>query len=122
MASRTYVIHFKYHYNPSVSEDIRNQGVTLAPGNYVLLEEEVPEDGTITQIIINIPPGPADKVKFRIMAGNEQIFPSSGWFGFENFTAIIPFRYDVKAGSKIYLEAVNRGQNPHFISITLVIS
>jgi hypothetical protein len=117
----TYALLFTYHYNPEAPEDIRNQGVTLAPGDYVLLKIDVPKTGYIKKLIINIPPGCTNKVKFRLFLNQTQIFPASGWFGFENFTQALDFIYPVKEGDKLYLEAINRGTMEHFISITVLI-
>ena len=120
-AGPTYMILFTYHYNPEAPEDVKNQGITIGPGEHILLRQSVPKTGKIRKLIINIPPGCADKVKFRLFVNQTQIFPASGWFGFENFTQVLDFLYPVREGDKLYLEVINRGSWPHFISIAVLI-
>lgn len=117
----TYALHFTYHYDDTAPEDTRNQGVTLAPGEYVLLKKDVPSKGTIKKILINIPVGAADVVKFRLFVNQTQLFPSAGWFGFEGFNGIVDIYFPVNEGDKIYMEAINRGSNEHTISVTLIL-
>jgi len=113
-------ISFNYHYDPEAPEDERNKGVTLAPGEEIVVTEEVSVTGKIYAILVHVPPGTAGLVKFRLLLDNQQIFPRSGYFSADSFDFVLNVSVPVRKGQKLTLHAINRGSKSHFLHVEVL--
>lgn len=119
---KTYVIQFYYDPNPDDPEPIQSGGILVNPGQYIELEEISPTNGEIKSILVGIPPGPSYGLKFQLLLNDEQIFPRTGWFGFENYASVLDVHWPVKQGDRLRLRVVNETtQGPYFLNVTVFI-
>ncbi|WP_292319216.1 hypothetical protein [Caldisphaera sp.] len=115
--ARTEFVNFVYSADQTQPVEIQQSGVYLEPGQEVVLDYNVPEDGLIFNIIIQIPSGVNGTTLFRLILNSKQIFPSQGYFTGNGTVLQIPVYINVKAGDKLQLDVINRGSNPHWVSV-----
>ena len=114
-------VEFYNFFYSSVSQpaEIANSGIYLQPGEEVLLEKSINHDGILYTLIIQIPSGVNGDALFQISVNSKQIFPSEGWFTGNGTVLQIPIYEEVKRGDKLYVRAINRGSQPHFIYVQI---
>jgi hypothetical protein len=115
--ARTEFINFTYSSDQTQPVEIQQSGVYLEPGEEVVLDYIIPENGLIFTIIVQIPSGVNGTTLFRLILNSRQIFPSQGYFTGNDTVLQIPLIVQVKAGDKLQLNVVNRGSNAHWISV-----
>jgi hypothetical protein len=115
--ARTEFINFTYSSDQTQPVEIQQSGVYLEPGQEVVLDYNIPENGQIFAIIVQVPSGVNGTTLFRLILNSRQIFPSQGYFTGNGTVLQIPLIVQVKAGDKLQLNVVNRGSNAHWISV-----